>query len=108
MWCWRKVRRAHISQEDRDKFERYGETVVALLVGSELTDQPDEHTSIVVGGFMLKKHIVNADEAAAWLTERADLAERREDRLETVEWAVLIFVAVGVAADIALVLQRIG
>jgi hypothetical protein len=36
------------------------------------------------------------------------MRERRENRLETVEWSVLIFVAVGVAADIALVLQRLG
>jgi hypothetical protein len=34
MWWWRKVRRADISQEDRDRFERYGETVVALLLAS--------------------------------------------------------------------------
>jgi hypothetical protein len=34
------------------------------------------------------------------------MPERREDRLETVEWAVLIFVAVGVIADILLVLHH--
>jgi hypothetical protein len=39
-------------------------------------------------------------------TERADLAERRENRLEAVEWAVLIFVVVGVVADILLVLHH--
>jgi hypothetical protein len=43
--------------------------------------------------------------ATAWLTERADLAERTEDRIETVEWAVLIFVAVGVIVDVLLVLH---
>lgn len=51
---------------------------------------------------------MNKQAATAWLTERADLAERREDRLETVEWAVLIFVAVGVIADVLLVLQHVG
>lgn len=106
MWWWRKVRRADIHPDDRDRFERYGETLVALLVASELTDHPDEHTSIVVGGFMIKKHIVNAEAATAWLTERADLAELREQRLETVEWAVLVFVAIGVVVDIALLFRH--
>jgi hypothetical protein len=42
------------------------------------------------------------DEIVQWLRERRDTAERREDRLETVEWAILIFVVMGVAADIAI------
>ncbi len=107
MWWWRKVRWAHISQNDRNQFERYGETVVALLLATELTENP-ETRGIAIGGFILKKVIVDVDAAAAWLTERADLGEPREDRLETVEWAVLIFVAVGVVADILLVLQRLS
>jgi hypothetical protein len=105
MWWRRKVRRADISQDDRDRFERYGETVVALLLASELTEH-SETSTIVVGGFNLKKVIVDVDAAAQWLSERADLHERREQRLETVEWAVLIFVAVGVIADIVLLLYR--
>jgi hypothetical protein len=90
MWWWRKVRRANIAQEERDKFERYGETVVAMGIAMHLDKMPGLEPLV----------------AAAWLTERADLAERREDRLETVEWAVLIFVVVGVIADIFLVLHR--
>jgi hypothetical protein len=43
----------------------------------------------------------------AWLTERQDIHERREDRLETAEWAILIFVIVGVLADIAIVLHEL-
>jgi hypothetical protein len=81
MWRpWRKVRKADISKEDRDRFERYGETVVGLLLASELTEHPeteaDAHIT-VIGGMLLwsPKIIVNVDAAAAWLTERADLRE---------------------------------
>jgi hypothetical protein len=106
MWWRRKIRRAHISQIDRDRFERYGETVVALLLGSELTERPEAGTGIIkIAGFY-QKVIVDVNAASAWLTERADLRERREDRIETVEWAVLIFVAVGVIVDIFLLLQH--
>ncbi|SRR5260370_41033206 len=107
MWWWRKVHGAQISLAERVLFERYGETVVALLLANELTDNP-QGIEIMSGAANLKRVTVNIDAASAWLTERADLAERREDRLETVEWAVLIFVAVGVVADILLVLQRLG
>jgi hypothetical protein len=37
------------------------------------------------------------------LTERGDLNERRENRQETVEWAILLFVVLGVVLDLALV-----
>jgi hypothetical protein len=37
--------------------------------------------------------------ALDWLTERQDIHERGEDRLETVEWAILIFVVVGVIVE---------
>jgi hypothetical protein len=37
-------------------------------------------------------------DAADWLTERGDSQEQREQRMEAVEWAVLIFV-VGVVVE---------
>src|SRR5260370_42287852 len=105
MWWWRKVRRAHISKDDRDRFERYGENVVALLLASELAEHPETGTGFFIksGSFsrIYETVIVNVNAAAAWLTERADLHERREDRLEHLELAVLIFVGIGVAVYIA-------
>jgi hypothetical protein len=47
-------------------------------------------------------------EMMEWLRERRDLVERREQRLETSEWAILIFVVVGVAADVAIVAHELG
>jgi hypothetical protein len=39
-------------------------------------------------------------EIVAWLQERHDLTTQQEDRLETVEWALLMFVFVSVVLEI--------
>src|SRR5882762_6362802 len=59
-WPWplRKVRNANIPAGERDFFERYGETVISMKVSGSF-DQDEQH-------------------ARAWLTERADYHERRE------------------------------
>ena len=41
-------------------------------------------------------------EILEWLAERRDHVERREDRLETSEWAILIFVIISIVADLLL------
>jgi len=106
MWWWRKVHKADIPLVARVLFERYGETVVALLLANALAEHTQLSTDTFRLGGMWEKTVVDIDAAAGWLTERAELAERREDRLETVEWAVLIFVVVGVVADVLLVLHH--
>jgi hypothetical protein len=100
MWRWRKVRRANIPEQLRTQFERYGEDVLAhaLAVGAHHTQGP-ELLNIMSG---------DRSPIMAWLTERRDIHERREDRLETVEWAILIFVIVGVLADVAIVAHESG
>ena len=59
-WPWplRKVRKASISPEERDLFERCGETVISMQVTGSFT--------------------ANVEHAKSWLTERADYHERRE------------------------------
>jgi hypothetical protein len=100
MWWWRKVRVANIAPDLRRRFEAYGENVVALAVANP---------EIAQGGGDLPNLVrMNYALAMDWLTERRDLHERREDRLETVEWAILIAVIVGVAADVAIVAHEIG
>jgi hypothetical protein len=47
-------------------------------------------------------------EILAWLQERRDVSKRHEDRLETVGWAILIAVVIGVVADVAIVAHEIG
>jgi hypothetical protein len=95
MRWWRKVRRANIPDTLRDQLEQAGETVVAMMLASGITAQ---YSGPLVGVLQTQW-----EGALAWLTERRDIQERREDRLEMVEWAILIFVVVGVLADFAIV-----
>ena len=91
MWWWRKVKHAKLAPELRRKFEIYGDDVVAQAVAN-----PD----IVRGTGNLPALIrTNYALAVDWLGERLDIHERREDRLETLEWAILIFVVVGVIVE---------
>jgi hypothetical protein len=89
---WRKVRRARISEDLRTRFERFGEDVLAhaLAVGSLLTQ----------GKELLNLVEVHREEIMEWLTERRDIHERKEQRLEVAEWAILVWVVVSVIADI--------
>ena len=99
MWWWRKLRKANITDDQRTEFERFGEGVLAqaFAVGAARTQGPD------------LLNVLQRDRAPllAWLTERRDIHERKEDRLETVEWAILIFVIVGVLADILIVVHEL-
>jgi len=101
MWWWRKVRYANIPAELRDRFEAYGEDVLAhaLAVGGGSPEQGVELMSLIPQ---------KRAEIMAWLMERRDLAERREQRLETWELAILIFVVFGVIADIFLIFKGFG
>jgi hypothetical protein len=100
MWWWRKVRRATIPAELRERFELYGETLMALAI--ESGDATRIGAELAGLGQQKRQEIVE------WLRERRDLEECHEDRLETVEWAILIFVAIGVLADLAIVAHEIG
>jgi hypothetical protein len=100
MWWWRKVRTADIPSADRDTFERFGEVVIVSLLTSGLTPKSKE----------LQAFYGDADKEGnvkAWLTERGDLHERREQRLETVEWAILGFVFLAVIIDVVLLFHQL-
>jgi hypothetical protein len=79
MRWWRKVTRANITPEFRNTLELYGETVIAVAMGDADIQQK--------GGPVAEILRTNFQPARDWLRERRDLHERREDRLETVEWA---------------------
>jgi hypothetical protein len=97
MWWWRKVRKANIPEQLRTSFERYGEDVLAhaVAIGAVSAGQGHELIELLQGK---KQQIFD------WLTERRDIHERREQRLETAEWAILIWVVVGVIADITILM----
>jgi hypothetical protein len=95
MWWWTKVRRANIPDTIRVILEGYGEIMIATVLATRRYQDYGD----------LKQYW---PEAVLWLRERQDIHARREDRLETVEWAILIFVVVGVIADVVIVLHEIG
>jgi hypothetical protein len=99
MPLWRKVRKANIPEADRDTFERFGEIVIVSLLTSGLTPVAKELQAFY--GVEEKERNVKA-----WLTERGDSQERREQRLEFVEWAILVFVGVSVIVDILLLWRQ--
>jgi hypothetical protein len=93
LWWWRKVRYATIPKESRDIFERFGESIIGNVVTGFAGQRVAELDLICTNQKM-------REEATAWLTERGDLRELHEQRLETVEWAILIFVMAGVILDL--------
>jgi len=73
-WPWplRKVRKANISNEEREVFERYGEAVIAMQVSGSF-DQNVEH-------------------AREWLSERTRSRQRRETFTLSLEIAVVLLI----------------
>jgi hypothetical protein len=94
LWWWTKVRKANIPEDTRNLFERYGEAVIAHALATSYAGSDASSLS----GLVFQR----SGDAVKWLTERRDKAAQREDRLETVEWAILIAVVVSVGVDIAL------
>jgi hypothetical protein len=100
MWWWHRIRRAEIPLELRERFELFGETLLAFAIMSG--DANAMGLELAGLGQMKRQEIVD------WLRERRDVGARDEDRLETLEWAILIFVVIGVVADLAIVAHEIG
>lgn len=98
MWWWRRVRVANIPEVTRREFERYGESVVARGLASP-------GLGITAGSYLMRFLNNHLQAAQDWLTERRDIHERREQRLETVEWAILIFVVLGVLTDVVVLIK---
>jgi hypothetical protein len=89
---WRK-RKANIPGGERDLFERYGETAITLVLTSGHQPAASELRPVYENP-QVKEH------ARAWLTERADVRDIHERRIEFVEWAILIFVGISVLVEL--------
>jgi hypothetical protein len=101
LWWWRKIRVANITKSERDTFERYGEAVIGSVIAGGFNPRAPELVAIYQNDETLKP-------AIEWLTERGDSNEQREQRLETAEWAVLVFVVLGVIVEGWQLLREIG
>lgn len=95
MFGYPKLRRANIPSDERDIFERTGETGLQLTLAGGFNPRSQELANIYANADYVKH-------AQDWLTERADVRGRHEWRMERVEWAILIFVVLGVVADFVL------
>ena len=98
MWWWPKVRSANIDKDKRDEFGQRGEFIIAMILTGGLSPRAEK----------LQRFYNDLDiqkDALAWLTERYDSRERHERRLETVEWAILIFVFLGVIVEVMQLLK---
>jgi len=91
-----QLRKADIPTDERDMFERVGESGLQLTLAGGFHPKADELGRIYSSDTAVIRH------AQEWLTERADLRARHEWRLERLEWAILIFVILGVVADFVL------
>jgi hypothetical protein len=91
LWWWHKVRPANIPQELRARFELFGETLMALAI--ESGDANRIGVELAALGQQKRQEIVE------WLRECRDIEAQHQDRLETVEWAILIFVVLGVIVE---------
>ncbi len=87
---WRRVRKAKIDNSERDIFERYGENVLGNTLASGLNPISEELNGIFTNKTR-REHVV------AWLTERGDKQANREFRLEMIEWAIVVLIAVEIA-----------
>lgn len=95
MFGYPKLRKADIPNDKREIFARYGETGLQLMIiGGIHPALPD-----LVDIYQNKDSVKQAQD---WLTERADERARHEWRMELLEWAILIFLIIGVFADLSL------
>jgi prepilin-type processing-associated H-X9-DG protein len=96
MFGYPELRKAtNIPSHDLELFERIGETGIQLTLAGGFNPRLEELSQL----YATPERIRYAQE---WLTERASIHARHEWRMERVEWAILIFVVVGVFADLYL------
>jgi hypothetical protein len=92
-WQWRKVRHvADLPAHVRDDMELMGETLLsfAQIIPMESANHP------------LYKYRIEPlrSQTIGWLREQRDIHERKEQRVEFVEWLIVIFVFVEMVISI--------
>jgi hypothetical protein len=84
---WFGVRKAAIPKDDRELFERYGATVIAMYFATGFDPKVPELNR------MYRDSTIR-EYAARWLTEQYDRAERKETWSITMEFSITVFVLV--------------
>jgi hypothetical protein len=101
---WREIRGASITKEERDIFEMYGENVIQMLLVNGANDAIEE-----LKQWYGRSHgqFSGREKMKEWLKERGDIRERHEQRIEFLEWAILLFVALGVVVETMQLIRHI-
>jgi hypothetical protein len=94
-WWWRKVRRANLDPKLRDAFDALGIYAMTNSIANNYPPAPGARHAAGLNDQQIKAAALD------WIREHNDREERHEHRLETVEWAILIFVVLGVVLDVA-------
>lgn len=92
MFGFRNERQANIPQDHRDIFERYGESVMQMMIAANFAPRAEELVRMYSDQTMIEN-------AGHWLTERGDKKVNHEWLITIVECAILAFVIVGVGLD---------
>jgi hypothetical protein len=86
-----KVREANLDPALREFFEQVGEQMVALGLAVEATSGKGDHMTPITLTNAMSVIYEHQDEAAQWLTEQRDVAERRKTLIMLVRAAFLVF-----------------
>ena len=93
MFLWHEIRDANIPDDVEAAFEETGHFAIATEYAANFPPAKEILRDKYPDG-KIKEF------AHLWLREQADRNKNHENRLETVEWAILIFVALGVILDL--------
>jgi hypothetical protein len=91
-WWWHKIRHTDIPADVRQAFEETGPFAMSAELGANYPPAKAILRDKYADG-KIKEY------GHAWMRERYDRDERHGDRLETLEWAILIFVMLGVIVE---------
>ena len=91
---WFHIRVADIEDDSRTVFERYGTTIMQIVLANNTTGWDLKGVNIVVNASMIwnAKDALPVSDIQAWLTEQYDRAERKETWSLTMEFAITVFV----------------
>jgi hypothetical protein len=96
---WSRLR-PNISEKDREFFERFGEAVIGAVLSGGMQPASSE-LGRLMSDPSLRSH------AGDWLNACRINREMRENRLEYLEWAILVFVGLEVLHDFGSLIAKL-
>jgi hypothetical protein len=94
---WR-IRRADISENERDIFDRYGEAVISTIVAGGFIPDAQDLRNLFSGPVVASQE--TNEHARDWLTERGDLNERRVIRDFVLEIIIIALIGIEIGLGV--------